>query len=97
MVQKIKNVIELTCSAVDFTSATDMQVYVKQGDTFFQYTPVFVSAHKLSFTIPKADALKLDDTYVDLQFAVTISGTPIVSLVKKVAVGELLRGDGYGI
>ena len=96
MIQRVKNAIEIRCEYVDFTAATNMEIYVAQCCHFFTYELVAVSEHKAMFRIPKADAMELAPGLAKIQFAITVNDEPIVSEIKSVPVEELLNGDGYG-
>lgn len=96
MIQKVRNVIEINCNAVDFTNAENMEIYIVQGMHRFTYPLTAVSEHKATFEMPKTDAMKLNDGAAEMQFAVTVNDVPIVSESKTVPVRKLLRSDGYG-
>lgn len=96
MIQKVRNVIEINCNAVDFTNAENMEIYIVQGMHRFAYPLTAVSEHKSTFNMPKDDAMRLSPGNAEMQFAITVNSAPIISKVKVVPVWKLLRSDGYG-
>lgn len=96
MIQKVRNVVGINCNAVDFTTAENMEIYIVQGMHRFVYPLVAISEHTATFNMPKTDAMKLSAGDAKIQFAVTVGEAPVISAVKKISIGELLRWDGYG-
>lgn len=96
MIQRVKNIIEITCNDIDFTQASNMEVYINQGDTTFTYGLTAQNEHKAVFEIPKEDAMDMDNGIARIQFAVTIEDEAVVSNIVKVSVLELLKEEGYG-
>lgn len=97
MIEKMRNAIIITCDNVDFQTATDIEVYVRQYDLFFQYTPSVQSAHTIVVQIPKEDAMKLNAGGCQMQFAFTDgNGNPNASEIKTISVVDFLKEVGYG-
>lgn len=96
MIQKVKNIIEITCYDIDFTQASNMEVYINQGDVTFTYSLIAQSEHIAVFEIPKDDAMDISRGIARMQFAVTIDDEAIISNIVKVNVLELLKEEGYG-
>lgn len=97
MIQKVRNLITITCEKIDFTTASAMEVYVEQGLHKFAYPLEATAEHEAQFEMPKRDAMKLAATSVKMQFAATDeNGAPVVSDVITVPVMQLLKVDGYG-
>ena len=98
MTEKIRNSITITCEDADFDTATNIEIYLRQGDLFFQYAPSAVDKHELAVVIPKADAMKLQPGTCRMQFAFTDGeDSPRASAVQKLSVTELLKEAGYGV
>ena len=96
MRQKIENHMLITCDDVDFTTLSNMELYMTQDAMFFQYEPVVKSAHELIVTVPVEDANRLKKTSVRIQLAFTdASGTPNASCIVTVPVLELLKESSY--
>lgn len=94
--QKIKNQLTIACDDVDFTTSTSIEVYVKQGSLFFQYTPTVVDAHHMTVDVPLADAMKLAVLPVSLQWALTDANSLPVSVDPIwLTCGEFLKEAGY--
>lgn len=96
MREKIKNILQIVCSDLDLTTVKNIEFYVKQPSFFGCYTPVVVSAYEMHVEIPYADARRLTQGAVKLQFAFAFAdGTPGASDVVTTEVNELLKGAGY--
>lgn len=96
MRQLIENNLTITCNDVDFSTATNIEVWIRQGKLFFEYTPTVDSAHVLSVTVPFADAKQLTVGNVALQWAcVDSNGKPVAPDPMILTVGVLLKEVGY--
>lgn len=96
MKQLIANYIPISCDEVDFTTSTDIVVWIKQGSLFFRYTPTVVDAHNIVVEMPFADAKQLTISGAKVQWALTdANGQPVASDPVMVSVGEILDKDGY--
>lgn len=96
MREKIENQLKITCTAIDLTTLTNIEFYVKQIKFFGCYTPTVLSSTEMAVTIPVEDAMKLKHGTVELQFAFTDSnGKPDASEIVKMEVGDLLKEVGY--
>lgn len=94
---KIENRVLITCEGVDLTTLTDIEVYIRQGYLFFQYTPEVHSASEMVVTMPFDDAKQLRPFPVRVQFAFTDeTGRPDASDIVTIGVEDLLKEDGYG-
>lgn len=97
MREKIKNQLLITCTDVDLMEIGNVEFYIKQGNTFLQYTPNVISASEMLVTIPLSDAMQLNPGSVRLQFAFTDrNGSPRATEVVRLTVSELLKEAGYG-
>ena len=98
MIERIRNSITITCDDANFSTATGIEVYLRQGELFFQYTPIVASEHVLVVVIPKADAMQLTPGNCHMQFAFTdANDNPQASNVQRLSVTELLKEAGYGV
>lgn len=96
MRQLIANELELTNNEVDFTTSTNIEVWLRQLDLFFQYTPTVVSAHVMTVTIPFADAKQLQPGGAELQWALTdVHGKPVCFDPENITIGRLIKDEGY--
>ena len=97
MIEKMRNAVIITCDNADFQQASDIEVYVRQYDLFFQYTPTVTNAHTLVVQIPKSDAMQLTPGGCQMQFAFTDgNGNPNASEIKNLSVADFLKEAGYG-
>lgn len=96
MHRNIKNQLCITVYNIDLTTVHNLEFYIAQGDSFFEYTPQVIDAHTMLVTVPFADAMKLTTDAVYLQFALMdANGNPRASNKKQIAVGDLLKEAGY--
>lgn len=96
MRQKMKNTVRVNSSGADLETLKNIEVYMTQGNLFFQYIPTVVSSSEMTFDVPFEDAMKLKQSKVRLQFAFQHpDGTPDASDITECSVNELLKGDGY--
>lgn len=96
MRQRIRNYITIFCPDVDFENSTDIEVYIKQGDVFLQYTPTVVDAETITVDIPFEDAMQLKSGPVSVQFALTdADGYEMATDPKQMSCGVLLKEAGY--
>ena len=94
--QKVKNTLSITVDGAEFLTARNIEFYVKQRSTFFQYTPEVISDTQIMVTIPYEDAMKLSDHDVYLQLAYTDSNGNVVVTEKSVCpVSAFLKEAGY--
>lgn len=98
VIQRIRNNLTITCQDVNFLSASDIEVYVKQEGFFAAYTPTVLDATSMLVSIPLADAKRLSARHtVKIQFALTnTNGDPLASNVIELSVREFLKEAGYG-
>lgn len=97
LTQKIENRLLIEVDGIDLTGATDIEFYVRQGKTFFEYTPQIVDASHMAVVIPKEDAMQLATVGVKLQFALTgADGNARNSDVIVMTAEEFLKEAGYG-
>ena len=96
MQQRMRNTLIFTVRNANLMEFSNFEFYVKQGQTFFQYTPRVLSANQMSVDIPFENAMQLTSTTVRMQFAYTDeNGTPQRSGIREVPVSELLKEAGY--
>lgn len=97
MRQKIKNTLTVSVDEVDLTTVYDIEFYIRQGNVFFQYTPVVLGVHEMIVTIPKKDADTLRANIAGyLQFAFTdADGNHIASEIVETNIDRLLKTEGY--
>lgn len=92
----MKNTVRVNCTGVDLETLKNIEVYMTQGNWFFQYTPTVVSSGEMTFDVPFEDAMKLKHEKVRLQFAFQYAdGTPDASAITECTVKVLLKGAGY--
>lgn len=96
MRQKIENNVYISVEGVDLKTLTHIEFYIRQLNTFLQYTPVIIDSATMLLKIPKEDADRLAVGSVKLQFAFTdANGNDDASDVLTIAVDELLKSEGY--
>ena len=96
MFQKIANPLSVEVEGTDLTKASNLEFYVRQGCTFFQYAPVVVDETNMLVRIPKDDAMRLRPGMVELQFAATDeNGNPITVDPMDEPVKRFLKEAGY--
>lgn len=96
MRQRMENQVVLTCTGLDLSRLTNIEVYLNQDTLFRQYTPKVRSTTEMVVTIPFEDAMRLKKQPVRLQFAFTDeNGNRDASNVVRVPVEELLKEAGY--
>ena len=90
---------ELFLRLLDFikTKARKIELYLRQGDLFFQFAPEVESRDTLFCIIPLADTHRLRaGSSVQVQLALTDGdGNPLASEIASVAVDDLLKEEGY--
>ena len=96
MFQKIANALSVEVEGVDLTKASNLEFYVRQGCTFFLYTPTVVDETHLLVKIPYEDAMRLRPPQAKLQLALTDEGgNRRATVITEVSVLYLLKEDGY--
>ena len=96
MRKRIENALQITCEDVDLTKVSQIEFYIRQGKVFLEYAPVVVSEHEMLVEVPFADAMRLTDARVQLQFAFTDeNGVPQATEIETRPVGDLLKEAGY--
>mgnify|MGYP006991655040 CR=1 FL=1 len=94
--RNILQIIPKDKTAIDFTKISRIEVYLRQGALFRQYTPTVVDAETMIVEIPFEDAMQLTPGRVTLQFAYTDEhGEPQNSRERVVPVGNLIKQEGY--
>ena len=101
MIQRMLNYVTINLPDLDLTTVTDIEVTFKQRTSRIELNygadNISVSdAHTLKVVVPKADAMKLEDTPVQGQIMFTIEGVPMATKVFTLSVDELLKEEGYG-
>lgn len=96
MRQRIENRILITCEDLDLSTLTDLEVYIEQGERFFQYVPQVLSPHTLLVIMPVEDSKRLTTNTVKIQMAYTdAAGVPDATGIATVPVTALLKESGY--
>ena len=94
--QKVKNTLSITVDGAEFLTARNIEFYVRQGSTFFEYIPEVISDTEIVVTIPYEDAMKLSSFDVYLQLAYTDSnGNVVVTEKSACTVSVFLKEAGY--
>ncbi len=82
--------------SIDFTKISKIEVYLRQGTFFRQYTPTVVDAGTMLVEIPFDDALQLKPGRASMQFAYTDeAGHPQNTRERVVPVENLIKQEGY--
>lgn len=96
MFQKIANALSVEVEGTDLTKASNLEFYVRQGCTFFQYAPEVLDETHLLVRVPYADAMRLRPPKAKLQLALTDeNGNRRATLITEVSVYYLLKEAGY--
>ena len=97
MRQRIENYLSVTVDGVDLTTVHDPIFWLKQSSVFLEYVPEIVDSSTMLVHIPKADAMRLLNRDVEMQFAFTAQdGKPFASYIVRMSVDRLLKEAGYG-
>lgn len=97
MQKGIENTLLITVDGAELTRVRKLELYLRQGALFFQYAPQIVDASTMRVTIPKTDAVLLQqERYVQLQAAWTdADGAPTATEIAAVPVEDFLKAGGY--
>lgn len=103
MRQKMLNKVTINVPDVDLSAVSGIEVAFEQTSSGVKliYTEAhndieIVGTHVLLVTIPKADAMKLDDKVIRGQVMFTLDSVPQATEIFSTGVAELLKDDGYG-
>lgn len=93
----IENILLITVEGAELSGVRKPELYLRQGALFFQYVPQIVDASTMCVTIPKTDAVQLQqERYVQLQAAWTdTDGNPTATEIAAVPVEDFLKAGGY--
>lgn len=95
----IRNIVSVTVEDMDLTACSNIKLFVRQFGTEYEYTGTVSSSDtaKVTFTIPKIDAVKFRAGLSEIQVALTDSdGVPRSHDPIKIKMGDLLKEEGYG-
>lgn len=98
MREKIENNLIIDVEgAGDLSTATDLLVWIRQGQTRLTYTPTVLSPENILVKIPFSDAMTLNSyNPAEVQLVGTdADGNPFASEPVKERVGRLLSEEGY--
>lgn len=97
MQKGIANTLLITVDGAELTGVRKPELYLRQGELFFQYAPQIMDASTMRVTIPKEDSAQLrHDRYVQLQVAWTDdAGNPTATGIAAVPVEDFLKEGGY--
>lgn len=95
----IKNYVSVRVVGMDLTECTDLKFYVEQDGAVHEYTGTVEldDVEVMKVIIPKADAIKFDKGYAQVQVALTDStGVPRSHDPIRIMMGDFLEVMGYG-
>lgn len=97
MRKKIENHLRIGCNDLDLTKLSHIEFFVRQSGCFSTvYSPTVTASNEMLVVIPFADAMRLRNGPVSLQFAfVDENGIPDASEIEVVEVADLLKEAGY--
>ena len=96
MRRNIQNGLHISVDGADMTKASQIEFYVRQGQSLFTYLPQVIASGELYFEIPFEDAMQLESAPVRLQFAfVDEGGNPRASGIVELFVSDFLKEAGY--
>lgn len=95
------NKVTINVPDVDLYTVSDIEVTFEQrsSDSEFTYTSdniEIAGSHVLIVTIPKEDAMKLDNKTIRGQVMFMLDGVPMATEIFSTSVAELLKEEGYG-
>lgn len=93
------NYLEFRIVGMDLSTCTNLTLMIRQRDKFWEYTGTYNSSDTelMQVTVPKADAVQMDDIPTKFQVALTDSnGIPRSHNPVTFCMGDLLKEAGYG-
>lgn len=101
MRQRMLNKVTINVPDVDLYTVSDIEVTFEQrsSDTEFTYSEESIEIagdHVLVVTIPKEDAMQLDNKTIRGQVMFMLDGVPMATEIFSTSVAELLKEEGYG-
>ena len=101
MIQRMLNRVTINVPDIDLNTVSDVEVTFEQKSSGTELTysgdnVVVAGAHQLVVTIPKEDAMLLDNKAVRGQVMYMIGADPFATKIFTTTVDELLKEDGYG-
>lgn len=101
MRQRMLNKVTINVPDVDLYTVSDIEVTFEQrsSDSEFTYTGDNVEiagSHVLIVTVPKENAMKLDNKTIRGQVMFMLDGVPMATEIFSTSVAELLKEEGYG-
>lgn len=101
MIQRMLNRVTINVPEIDLNTVTNIEVTFDQRSSESEFTysgesVVVAGEHTLVVTIPKEDAMQLDNKTIRGQVMYTVGADPFATKIFSTTVDELLKEDGYG-
>ena len=101
MIQRMLNRVTINVPEIDLNTVTNIEVTFDQRSSESEFTysgenVVVAGEHTLVVTIPKEDAMRLDNKTIRGQVMYTVGADPFATKIFSTTVDELLKEDGYG-
>ena len=101
MIQRMLNRVTINLPEIDLNTVTNIEVTFDQRSSGSEFTyngenVVVAGEHTLVVTIPKEDAMQLDNKAIRGQVMYTVGADPFATKIFSTTVDELLKEDGYG-
>ena len=101
MIQRMLNRVTINTPEIDLNTVTNIEVTFDQRSSESEFTysgenVVVAGEHTLVVTIPKEDAMRLDNKTIRGQVMYTVGADPFATKIFSTTVDELLKEDGYG-
>lgn len=101
MIQRMLNRVTINIPEIDLNTVTNIEVTFDQRSSESEFTysgenVVVAGEHTLVVTIPKEDAMQLDNKTIRGQVMYTVGADPFATKIFSTTVDELLKEDGYG-
>lgn len=101
MIQRMLNRVTINTPEIDLNTVSNIEVTFEQKSSGAEFTysgdnVVVAGEHQLVVTIPKEDAMKLDNKLIRGQVMYTVGADPFATKIFSTTVEELLKEDGYG-
>lgn len=95
------NRVTINIPEIDLNTVTNIEVTFDQRSSESEFTysgenVVVAGEHTLVVTIPKEDAMRLDNKTIRGQVMYTVGADPFATKIFSTTVDELLKEDGYG-
>lgn len=101
MIQRMLNRVTINVPEIDLNTVSNVEVTFEQKSSGSEFTysgdnAMVVGTHQIVVTIPKEDAMKLDNKVIRGQVMYTIGVDPFATKIFNTTVEELLKEEGYG-